>query len=149
MKSTSDECHWTLLMISQHLVQVMVWCHEATSHYLIQCWPSSPTPYGITRPQLVNVNIPDLCCHMLPLGHNELMPLASLGHNELIGMGASWRRNTIDTSGDMDIILNISCSNTAWWLILILHAFLPHGFTQSTQYSHKLITCSSKLKCQV
>ena len=36
------------------LVQVMAWCHQATSHYLNQCWPRSPTPYGVTRPQWVN-----------------------------------------------------------------------------------------------
>ena len=35
------------------LVQVMAWCHQATSHYLSQCWPSSISPYGITRPQWV------------------------------------------------------------------------------------------------
>ena len=35
-------------------VQVMAWCRQATSHYLIQCWPSSMLPYGITRPQWVN-----------------------------------------------------------------------------------------------
>ena len=32
----------------------MAWCHQATSHYLNQCWPKSPTPYGVTRPQWVN-----------------------------------------------------------------------------------------------
>ena len=31
----------------------MAWCHEATSHYLSQCWPSSLSPYGVTRPQWV------------------------------------------------------------------------------------------------
>ena len=36
------------------LVQVMAWYREATSHYLNQCWPRSPTPYGVTRPQWVN-----------------------------------------------------------------------------------------------
>ena len=36
------------------LVRVMAWCHQATSHYLSQCWPRSLTPYGITRPQWVN-----------------------------------------------------------------------------------------------
>ena len=36
------------------LVQVMAWCCQATSHYLDQCWPRSPTPYGVTRPQRVN-----------------------------------------------------------------------------------------------
>ena len=32
------------------LVQVMVWCRQATNHYLSQCWPRSLSPYGITRP---------------------------------------------------------------------------------------------------
>ena len=36
------------------LVQVMAWCHQATSHYLGQCWPK-------------------LCHHMVSLGHNELI----------------------------------------------------------------------------
>ena len=36
------------------LVQVMAWCHHATSHYLNQCWPRS-------------------CRHRASLGHNELM----------------------------------------------------------------------------
>ena len=35
------------------LVQVMAWCHHTTSHYLSQCWPSSLSPYGVTRPQWV------------------------------------------------------------------------------------------------
>ena len=33
------------------LVQVMACCRQATSHYLIQCWPRSMLPYGVTRPQ--------------------------------------------------------------------------------------------------
>ena len=33
----------------------MAWCHQATSHYLSQCWPRSLSPYGFTRPQWVNV----------------------------------------------------------------------------------------------
>ena len=35
------------------LVQVMAWCRQATSHYLSQCWPSSMSPYGLTRQQWV------------------------------------------------------------------------------------------------
>ena len=31
----------------------MAWCHQATSHYLNQCWPWSMLPYGVTRPQWV------------------------------------------------------------------------------------------------
>ena len=35
------------------LVQVMAWCHQATSHYVSQCWPRFMSPYGVTRPQWV------------------------------------------------------------------------------------------------
>ena len=28
--------------------------HQATSHYLNQCWPRSPMPYGVIRPKWVN-----------------------------------------------------------------------------------------------
>ena len=31
----------------------MAWCHQATSHYLSQCGPSSMSPYGVTRPKWV------------------------------------------------------------------------------------------------
>ena len=37
------------------LVQVMAWCHQATSHYLSQCWLSSLSPYAIVRPQWVKI----------------------------------------------------------------------------------------------
>ena len=36
------------------LVKLIACCHYATSHYLSQCWPSSLSPYGITRPQWIN-----------------------------------------------------------------------------------------------
>ena len=32
-------------------VQVMAWCCQAPSHYMSQCWHSSMSPCGITRPQ--------------------------------------------------------------------------------------------------
>ena len=37
------------------LVQVMAWCRQATSHYLSQWWPRYLLPYGITRPQWVDL----------------------------------------------------------------------------------------------
>ena len=37
------------------LVQVMAWCHQATSHYLSQCWPKYLLPYDVTRLQWVNI----------------------------------------------------------------------------------------------
>ena len=39
------------------LVQVMVLCHQAASHYLSQHWPRFMSPYGITSPQRVNLGI--------------------------------------------------------------------------------------------
>ena len=42
---------WDLTDDKSTLVQVMAWCHQATSHYLSQCWPSSMSPHGVTRPQ--------------------------------------------------------------------------------------------------
>ena len=41
------------------LVQVMAWCHQATSHYLSQCWHRSLSPYAVTRPQWVNTDMLD------------------------------------------------------------------------------------------
>ena len=35
------------------LVRVMAWCRQATSHYPDQCWP---IPYGVTRPQWINMS---------------------------------------------------------------------------------------------
>ena len=37
------------------LVQAMAWCRQASSHYLSQGWPSSLSPYGVTRPQWVKL----------------------------------------------------------------------------------------------
>ena len=42
---------WDANNLKSPLVQVMAWCHQATSHYLSQWWPRL---YVITRPQWVN-----------------------------------------------------------------------------------------------
>ena len=44
------------------LVQVIAWCHQATSHNLSQCWPG---PY----------------CHVASLGHNELRNTVQITNN--------------------------------------------------------------------
>ena len=49
---------WDLTDGKSTLVQVMAWCRQATSHYLSQCWLSSMSPYGVTRPQWVNYQYP-------------------------------------------------------------------------------------------
>ena len=58
------------------LVQVMAWCHQATSHYLSQCWPRSQSSYGVTRPQWVNSGFNKMatnCRHFQTL-YNTLRP---------------------------------------------------------------------------
>ena len=54
-KSSNDNIlRWMPQVLTGHkstLVQVMAWCHQATSPYLSQYWPRSLLPYGITRPQ--------------------------------------------------------------------------------------------------
>ena len=52
-RSISCEIAWT--WISQdptdnqlNMVHVMIYCSQATSHYLIQCWPISVLPHGNT-----------------------------------------------------------------------------------------------------
>ena len=48
---------WMLQNLNDHtvmLVQAMAWCHQATSHYLSQCWSRSLSTYVVTRPQWVN-----------------------------------------------------------------------------------------------
>ena len=44
--------------VNSTLVQVMCWCHQATSHYLCQCWSRTMTPIGVTRPQGMNTHLP-------------------------------------------------------------------------------------------
>ena len=63
---------WTSIKISQKfvpkgpidnestLVQVMAWRRQATSHYLSQCWTSSPTDICGTRGRWVNVTLTNM-----------------------------------------------------------------------------------------
>ena len=71
---------WDLTNEKSTLVQVMAWCRQATSHYLSQCWPSSMSPYGVTRPQWVNT-----CFLCLTLStqkvHNTLIDQSHKPHN--------------------------------------------------------------------
>ena len=58
----------------------MAWCHQATSHYQRQCWQdlchnirSSGIVVVIRLHSITWATIyPFQCCHIVPLGHNEL-----------------------------------------------------------------------------
>ena len=58
------------------MVQAMAWCRQATSHYMSQCLPRSLAPYGVTRPQWVNLDIANHLLHVvwICLG-NGLVPI--------------------------------------------------------------------------
>ena len=94
------------------LVQVMAWCRLATSHYLNQCWPRFPMPYGVTRPQWVKTHVLwnsrfgselFICCchHLLSWGHNFSSMQIFLPDIEIIHYWASMIKlllNNFDTS---------------------------------------------------
>ena len=46
-------CKISLSDDESSLVQIMAWCHQATSHYLIQSWPRSMPSHDVTRPRWV------------------------------------------------------------------------------------------------
>ena len=48
---------WNVRNQKSTLVQVMSWCHQATSQYLSQCWLRSLSPCGTTRPHWVKLYI--------------------------------------------------------------------------------------------
>ena len=71
------------------LVQVMAWCHQATSHYLSQCWPRSISPNGVSRPQWVNLTWCTFGVRVFP--HKLFSGLTShlvdafiMGHSDII-----------------------------------------------------------------
>ena len=55
------------------LIEVMAWCHSATSHYLNQCWP-------------------EFLCHMASLGHNELTPLLAVQYFIHVEYSTEWQQ---------------------------------------------------------
>ena len=73
------------------LVQVMAWCRQATSHYLNQCWPRSPTPYDVTRPQWVKA----LACRLFGIKPLHIDPKCFYQEN-----------------ADENVICNISTSSS-------------------------------------
>ena len=46
---------WDIRDHKSTLVQVMAWSCQPPSHYMRQCWPSSTSPYGVSRQQWVKL----------------------------------------------------------------------------------------------
>ena len=98
------------------LVEVMAWCRQATSQYLSQCWPSSLSPYGITRPQWVNSLTHARCGskfrriiskHLL---HGNFMTICS-------GMALRWMlQNTFNDKSILVQVMAWCCQATSHYL---------------------------------
>ena len=80
IKLLPDEVCWTLTDVKSTLVHVIAWCRQATSHYLNRCWPCSLSPYGITRPQWVN----------MPNWHFRILWWWCCGHNIVMSWQCGW-----------------------------------------------------------
>ena len=64
------------------MVQAMAWCRQATSHYMSQCLPRSLAPYGVTRPQWVNLDIANHLLHVVWIcPGNGLVPIRQQAFN--------------------------------------------------------------------
>ena len=53
-------------------VLIMAWCHQATNHYMSQCWPRLIAPYGVNGPQRVKNIFYTPINHGLAFSHNGL-----------------------------------------------------------------------------
>ena len=77
------------------LAQVMAWCHQATCHYLSQCWPRSLSPYGVTRSEWVNPLWQSVANYVSNLGQHWLRywlvacsaPGYDLNNDDLLSIG--------------------------------------------------------------
>ena len=119
----SCEISWLSLDLTDDnstLVQAMAWCHQATSHYLSQCWPNLMSPYGITRPQWVNslqyFYLVNSSKGMLPWGQHHLL----MFEHQLIPPGQNGYHSTDDNF--RSIFVNKECILIKIWL-----EFVPKG----------------------
>ena len=53
---TLEQMPNSLIDSKSMLVQLMALCHQATSHYLNQYWPESPTSYDVILPQWIELS---------------------------------------------------------------------------------------------
>ena len=98
----------------------MAWCHQATNHYLSQCWPSSLSPYGVTRPQCVNVNTRRAHKFLWTRGDNRYITDTQFWQNKY-----SCEHCNFTTT---DLIHTISrCMGPSWAIDVTCHCHWPAG----------------------
>ena len=69
VKLPKAEYHWASLMTTDKstFVQVMIWCHQAISHYLSQCRPSSTSPYRNSNSTEISFWSHPSCCEVIAM----------------------------------------------------------------------------------
>ena len=87
------------------LVQVMAWCHQATSHYLSQCWLSSLTPYGVARPQWVNTEKAPVRFHLMLIDSNSTYR----GHKKGLPVCKVFKSNFFKLNLSILIKISVKC----------------------------------------
>ena len=113
------------------LVQVMAWCRQVTSRYLIQCWPSSMSPYGITRPQWVKMRDCFNAVGQFILSFEYWCSLVL----------TLWRDGflVIDLSGCIVSIFAVFSFSLPWFLSAFIHVHLniyTHAHTYTRVYAY-------------
>ena len=105
----------------QTVVQVMDWCHQATSHYLSQCWPSSLSSYGITGPQWVNWwSVSHYYFIIITVASNEYQDI--LIHQLLKCLCTSFFRLSTEKSSKLCLL---ACYAGNWWLVYHTNGHVP------------------------
>ena len=69
------------------LVQVMAWCHQATSHYLSQCWPRFTSSYGVTRLKWVKPIVSTIIILLCSSSLFNIICFSTSGVTRLIRLG--------------------------------------------------------------
>ena len=108
------------------LVQVIAWCHQATIHYLNQCWSRSTTPYGLTLPQDIH--------HLITLLYNLI-------NIDII----SYRRLGIFCICEKARTKNLYF--TEGIRILTQNKYILNAVTNTEKYSNKIDICMLLVSC--
>ena len=116
---------WKLMNLTPNqsvLVQVMAWCPQATSHYLSQCWPSSMSTYGVTRPQWVDIQ------------RNKIRAIhifsANIALNRPVNISSLWIGNKADgNDGDLNTCAVTFSEPYPWWAVDLGARYALHKVT--------------------
>ena len=109
------------------MVQAMAWCRQATNHYMSQCLPRSLAPYGVTRPQWVNLDIANHLLHVVWIcPGNGLVPIRqqtfNRTHDDKDKMFKKWL-HCINSNWKYVEYCNKKCTQVVWLIFFIWNSW--------------------------